>query len=103
MEPDTASYVDLAQKLVQGDLAGIDGLRTPGYSLFLLLGFLTPRVVVAYQVILGLAIIWLMLNLGERLGCRSAGIWPPPRFTLSLSSLWSLNFSSCLRPWPSFW
>lgn len=68
VEPDTASYVDLAQKLVQGDLAGIDGLRTPGYPLFLLLGFLSPRVVVAYQIGLGLAVVWLMLTLGERLG-----------------------------------
>lgn len=67
-EPDTYSYLDLAGRLLRRDLAGADGLRTPGYPVFLLLGFLSPRIVVAYQICLGLAIVGLMLTLGQRLG-----------------------------------
>jgi hypothetical protein len=68
LEPDSHSYQDLARRLLTGDLAGDDGLRTPGYPLLLLAAGLHLRAVVLYQILMGLGIVWLMVKLGERLG-----------------------------------
>ncbi len=54
--PDTGTYVELAQQLVNGDLSAYEGRRTLGYPLLLILAQLSPDLVWVIQMLAGLAI-----------------------------------------------
>jgi hypothetical protein len=54
--PDTPSYFTLARQILALDFASHDGVRTPGYPLFLILGGLNEHAVVALQLLMGIAV-----------------------------------------------
>lgn len=52
--PDTQSYIDLAKNIVSFDFSGFNGLRTPGYSLILILSGFNLKITVLIQMFLEL-------------------------------------------------
>ena len=54
-QPDTSTYLSLAQQIASLDLSSYDGGRTPMYPLLLLLGGQDARVVYFMQTLLGIA------------------------------------------------
>lgn len=61
--PDTQSYIDLAKNIVNFDFSGFNGLRTPGYSLILLLAGFNLKITVLIQMIFGVGISYLISNI----------------------------------------
>lgn len=62
---DSSGYIDLSNHLLNFDLTGYDGMRSPGYAILIALAFKNLYVSVFYQFLLGIftAILWyLMLN-----------------------------------------
>jgi len=51
---DTYNYFKLAKHILNFDLTGYNGHRTPGYPLFIILGFFNHKIIVMYQIILGM-------------------------------------------------
>lgn len=61
--PDTQSYIDLAKNIVSFDFSGFNGLRTPGYSLILILSGFNLKITVLIQMFFGIAISYLITNI----------------------------------------
>lgn len=62
--PDSWGYIYLAENIITLDFSGYDGVRTPGYSLFLLLCGLNYKIAWLGQAILGIATSVLLFKLG---------------------------------------
>ena len=101
-QPDTDSYVQPAQSLVEhhrfATPRGPEMQRTPGYPLFLTLGVLADRiaaVTIAAQILLGTATVWLVALLARRVTVAGTGdasrpsIWAATAYALDpLSALY---------------
>ena len=101
-QPDTDSYVQTAQSLVEhhrfATPRGPEMQRTPGYPLFLTLGVLADRiaaVTIAAQILLGTATVWLVALLARRVTVAGTGdasrpsIWAATAYALDpLSALY---------------
>lgn len=51
---DTYGYYKLAKQILNLDLSGYNGQRTPGYPIFIILGFFNHKIIVLYQILLGI-------------------------------------------------
>lgn len=64
--PDSGDYVDLAERILNGNLIGYHGARTPGYSMFLALLGNNHIMVVIVQNLLGLVILFMIFDLSKQ-------------------------------------
>ena len=75
--PDSIEYMHLARLIWQGNLAADQGMRTPGYSLFMLLNGFSLDAIRVTQMILGLAItsgiFWIIWTLNHKPWIASLG------------------------------
>ncbi len=67
VEPDSYSYIDLAERLISLNFADFNAIRTPGYPLIIIMGFFNLKIVVFYQIVMGLMIIFLMLKINNEM------------------------------------
>jgi len=101
-EPDTKSYLDLARSLWQDDSFSRHGepelLRTPGYPLFLSLGFWVGNVdalIVSLQIAIGSLTTVVVYRLAKRIGGFRVGLAAAWCFALEpLSSLYACKLLS---------
>lgn len=61
--PDSQSYIDLANNIASFNFLGFNGLRTPGYSLIILLSGFNLKIVVILQMIMGIIISYLIASI----------------------------------------
>ncbi len=66
--PDSDGYIKLSEYLLNFDLNGYDGTRSPGYPFLMFLAFGSQKLVVLYQLILGIitSILWYKILLKLR-------------------------------------
>lgn len=69
-QPDSSGYQALAHAFLHGDFAGYDGIRTPGYPLFLALFANNDEVTRIAQLLIGVAITGLLFFIALRLTGR---------------------------------
>jgi len=78
---DTKDYIDLANNILKFDFSNFNGMRTPGYSILFIISGMNNYIVVALQILMGLAITFLiykiMMLLTERvfISIIAAGIY----------------------------
>ncbi|WP_341199886.1 hypothetical protein [Croceibacter atlanticus] len=69
---DSENYLDLAKRLLEANLIGYEGYRTPGYSMLILLGFQNLCLVVLIQHLLGICtslfMYWLLRSIALHKG-----------------------------------
>jgi hypothetical protein len=69
--PDSDGYLEMAQKIQQGNLIGDMGIRTPIYPLFLLAFNLDLKLIILAQLILGVAISIMLYFIAQEILCSN--------------------------------
>jgi len=86
---DTYNYFKLAKHILNFDLTGYNGQRTPGYPLFIILGFFNHKIIVMYQIILGMILNLLIFFLSLEITKDRA-----KSFIITLIHIFNLNITN---------
>lgn len=70
--PDSDGYIELSKYLLDFDLSGYDGTRSPGYPFLIFLAFSSQKLVVLYQFSLGIitSVLWYKILLKQQFSAK---------------------------------